>query len=94
MGAPIGNQNSVKGKRWAAAIERAVDAYPAKCETGQNDLMRGINNAAYAFVAKMMEDNDLGFFKEFGDRLDGKAKQQVEMSGSIGTHEATLDDLK
>lgn len=92
--AQIGNNNGAKGKRWADAIERAVLAYPDKCETGQNDLMRGINNAAHAFVTKMMNTHDLGFFKEFGDRLDGKAKQQMEMSGSIGTHEATLDDLK
>ena len=30
MGAPLGNQNAVKGKRWTQAIERAIDAFRSK----------------------------------------------------------------
>lgn len=84
-GAPKGNENRARGKRWAAAIERAVDRYPEKASgEDRSDLMKGIDAAADAFVAKMMADKDLGFFREFGDRVDGKPAQAHELSGPDG----------
>lgn len=78
-----GNDNAAKGTRWRDAIERAIEYWPQVCPTGQNDLMKGLNEAAHQFVAKMMDEGDLGFFKEFGDRLDGKPKQSVDVGGEV-----------
>ncbi len=90
--AQLGNQNAAKGTRWRAALERAIEAWPEAYEGGSNDLMKGINAAAHAYVAKMMTDADLGFFKEFGDRLDGKPMQGMEVS--VSSHEKALEMLK
>ena len=83
-GAPKGNQNAAKGKRWEAAIIRAIERYQdpeKKPKAARNATMQGIDAAADAFVAQMFATKDLGFFKEFGDRIDGKPKQQVELGG-------------
>lgn len=78
MGAPIGNQNASKAKRWSAAIERAVEAYPNPPDvTGCTPLMIGLNNAAHQFVHKMMIEGDVAFFREFGDRIEGKVAQAI-----------------
>lgn len=74
-GAPLGNQNAVKGRRWSKAIERAMEAYPERAVS--LECNKGIDAAAYEFVHKMMVEKDLGFFKEFGDRSDGKAPQAI-----------------
>jgi hypothetical protein len=84
-GAPLGNDNRARSKRWAAAIERAVEAWPnPPSDVDCSDLIKGLNAAAHAFVAKMLAEKDLGFFREFGDRIDGKAKQQIEATGEGG----------
>jgi hypothetical protein len=81
MGAPLGNNNHGKAKRWAAAIERALE----RLETGQarpedvSPLVAGIDRAADAFVLEMMENKELGYFKELGDRIDGKAAQSIDL---------------
>ena len=83
MGAPFGNQNAAKGKRWSAAIERALE----RKANGQprpedvSDLIRGLDLAAEKFVNGIFDDADLGYFKELGDRMDGKAAQSVDLSG-------------
>lgn len=84
MPAPLGNQNGAKGKRWRDAIDRALvragggknpyDNVPAKPE------MKAMDDLADIFV-KQVQSGDLGFFKEFGDRLDGRAAQQVLIGG-------------
>lgn len=85
VGAPVGNKNGARGTRWRAAIERAIEAYPEPVNTeNNNDKMRGINMAAMAFVNKMILDQDIQFFKEFGDRLDGKAVATTEVTGKDG----------
>lgn len=84
-GAPLGNQNAVKGKRWEQAIVRAIEAWPNPPDNKNcAPLIVGLNAAAHAFVAKMYSEQDLGFFKEFGDRLDGKAHQSTELTGKDG----------
>lgn len=85
--AQIGNQNAAKGARWRDAVEKAVDHYPEKYNPGKNEKASGIFEAAYMFVCKMMEDGDIAFFKEFGDRIDGKPKQtqDINMGGEVVT---------
>lgn len=90
--AQVGNQNAAKGARWREAIERAIEAWPEAYEGGSNELMRGINAAAHAFVKQMMTDGDIAFFREFGDRLDGKPKQTMDLA--VSSHEAALESLK
>lgn len=78
QGAPLGNQNAKKGKAWAEAIRRAIRE---KCEGEDYE-------AKLATLAKKLvtaaEDGDLAALKEIGDRLDGKAMQQQEISGPEG----------
>lgn len=84
MSAPIGNQNAAKGKRWRDAIDRAL----VRMGGGKNPYdsvepkpeMKALDDLADIFVAQL-KGGDLGFFKEFGDRVDGKAAQQVTLSG-------------
>lgn len=73
--AQIGNTNaSNKRKPWAEALERALEAHkPAE----QRQRLAAL---AEAVVAKAM-DGDVSAIKEIGDRLDGKAKQQTEITG-------------
>lgn len=77
-GAPLGNQNAKKGKAWADAIRRAIRE---KCEGEDYEsklasLAKGLVVAASA--------GDFQALKEIGDRLDGKAVQQTELSGPDG----------
>lgn len=84
-GAPEGNQNRANGKKWAAAIERAIESWPnPPSDVDCSDLIKGLNAAGHSFVGKMFAERDLGFFREFGDRLEGKAKQLTEVSGPDG----------
>jgi len=89
MGAPVGNQNAAKGKQWLAAIERALERLgdpsidPDK-PIERTPKMKALDELADAFVRKIKAEGDLGFYKEFGDRLDGKPKQQIEASGPEG----------
>jgi hypothetical protein len=96
IGGPVGNQNAAKAKRWEAAILRALEAWPAKPDsTGCNALMLGINEAAHGFVAKMMAERDISFFREFGDRIDGKPAQAItggDGGGLVITINATRHD--
>lgn len=87
MGAPIGNQNAAKAKRWSEAVLRAIERYQdpsIKPAEPRSEVMKGIDAAAEAFVGRMMETKDLSFFKEFGDRIEGKAVQANEISGPGG----------
>jgi hypothetical protein len=75
MAAPLGNQNAAKGRRWANAVERAMNAWPEKPVS--LEINKGLDEAAFEFVKQMMLDKDLGFFREFGDRIDGKPAQAI-----------------
>lgn len=89
MGAPAGNKNAAKSKQWMAAIERALERLgdasidPDK-PIERTPKMKTLDALAEAFVKKLQADGDLGFYKEFGDRLDGKPTQQTEISGPEG----------
>lgn len=73
MGAAIGNQNARKGK-WADAIDRAV------CVEDPVSRRRRLDAIAERLIAKA-EEGDIQAIKELGDRLDGKAAQQIVHSG-------------
>jgi hypothetical protein len=75
MAAPLGNQNAVKARKWSNAIERALNAFPDKPVS--LEVNRGLDAAAHEFVLQVMTQKDVGFFREFGDRIDGKAPQAI-----------------
>lgn len=85
-GAPLGNTNAAKAKKWTAAIERALQRFPELATAeGKSDYMKGLDEAADAFVGELMARKDIQFFKEMGDRLEGKAHQSadVNLSGTL-----------
>lgn len=79
MGAPIGNQNAAKAKRWSAAIDRAL---ARKGRDAQEELDR----LAEAFLAAVEagESTAIPGWKELGDRLEGKPAQSVALTGEDG----------
>ena len=66
-GAPKGNSNAARGAEWRDAVLRAV----------KRD--QSLDKLASVLVAKAFE-GDLVALKEIGDRLDGKPKQQVDVT--------------
>lgn len=94
-GAPLGNTNAAKAKRWEAALIRAIEAYPNEISSdGSNALMAGLNKAASEFVKKMIDEANLGFFREFGDRLDGKSAQSIMVSNPDGEEFKTVTRIE
>jgi hypothetical protein len=77
MGAPVGNQNAVKGKLWQAAINRALE------KRGGGDKIKALDDLAEKLLAQC-DLAELQALKELGDRLDGKPTQATEISGPDG----------
>lgn len=77
MGAPLNNTNNRKNQYWSDALRKHVTQNP-----------KDLAEAAQALFDKA-KDGDVFAMKEIGDRLEGKPKQQVEMSGelNVGFHE-------
>lgn len=73
VGAPEGNQNAVKENRWwANTLKRAL--------AQQNgDVIRDL---AEKLIEKARE-GDVAALREIGDRVDGKPKQETELSGDL-----------
>ena len=69
-GAPIGNQNAAKAKKWTAAIERAL------CKRSGKALVEALDEMAEKFL-DAVEKGDPAAFKELGDRLEGKPAQAI-----------------
>ena len=82
-GAPIGNQNAVKAKRWQQAVDRALE------KRGKGDAIAELDRLADKFLDTVEEMTagtekrgpDIGGFKELADRLDGKPAQALPVSG-------------
>ena len=66
-GAPVGNTNAVKPKVWSDAVRKAITQ-------GEN-----LNLLAQALVDKALS-GDISALKELGDRLEGKATQQIDQT--------------
>jgi ribosomal protein L17 len=72
-GAPKGSRNAAKGRLFGDAIRRAV-------VQGDGEQLRRIADKLLA----MAEEGDIQAIREMADRLDGKAKQQTEISDPDG----------
>lgn len=73
-GAPPGNQNAAKGKRWRDAILRALSR-------SQGNIDKGLDAAADKLVKLAIEDGDKWALDHIADRMDGKPKQETELHG-------------
>lgn len=69
-GGQPGNQNAVKAKRWQQAIDRALERRSKAAGIEELDRL------ADKFLEEVEKQGIIGF-KEFGDRLDGKAAQAI-----------------
>jgi hypothetical protein len=69
-GAPVGNQNAVRAKRWQQAIQRAL------ARASNKDIDSGLDTAADKLV-KLAMDGDKWALEELGDRIDGKPAQTI-----------------
>ena len=73
-GAPKGNTNSnINNRLWGDTIRRAVLAADAS-------KLRAIADKLIDLAA----EGDMQAIKELGDRIDGKASQQVALTGADG----------
>jgi hypothetical protein len=73
-GAPVGNQNAVRAKRWQQAIQRAL------ARASNKDIDAGLDSAADKLVALAFE-GDKWALEELGDRIDGKPAQAITHQG-------------
>lgn len=71
-GAQKGNKNAAKGKSWEDAIRRAL-------ARSQGTVDKGLDKVADGLVADAI-DGDAVARAEIGNRLDGKARESVEIS--------------
>jgi hypothetical protein len=78
MGAPTGNKNAKKGAEWRQAIKRALAHKSGKT------FREGLDLVATQFVEAAC-NGDPWAMKEIGDRIDGKAVSQLELSGPDGS---------
>lgn len=74
MGAPVGNLNASKSKRWYEALDRAI----------KQDEGARLRTAAEKLL-DLAAAGEPWAVKELGDRLDGKPTQQTEISGPDGS---------
>ena len=73
-GAPLGNNNSGKGRLWARAINKALK------NRSKTDAFAELVDLAEQLLMKCTA-GDLTALKELGDRIDGKPAQAVTLGG-------------
>ena len=80
MGRPKGAEN--KDKSWRDAIRRAVHELRVAEGDEKGKKVRALRLLAQRLVTRAL-DGDVTALKEIGDRLDGKATQQVQVDKNI-----------
>jgi hypothetical protein len=75
-GAPIGNSNAAKGKRWSDAIDRAL---AKRCK---GDGIAALDDLAEKLLAKA-DEGDMQALKELGDRIEGKPSQAIDLDAKV-----------
>jgi len=76
-GAPLGNQNAAKAKRWQKAVERVLARRYGDVDTGVEALAETFINLTATEAAKDV-------CRDIADRFDGKPAQALEHSGPGG----------
>lgn len=75
MGAPVGNKNAVREKRWGSAITRVL----ARKAEGRG-VEGGLEDAAEKLVTAALNGEQWALL-ELGNRIDGKPAQSMTVSG-------------
>mgnify|MGYP001597966645 FL=1 len=70
MGAPFGNKNAEKAKRFQKAMERVLARKYGDVDTGYEAIAK--------IYIEIAEAKDPNLLKDFADRVDGKPRQQIE----------------
>lgn len=68
-GAPLGNQNAVKGKRFQKAMERVLARKYGDVDTGYEAIAK--------IYIEIAESKDPSICKDIADRVDGKPAQAI-----------------
>jgi hypothetical protein len=76
MAAPKGNTYAANSKRWKQAIENALN----KRNESRADKLDALDVLAEKLLAKC-DEGDMTAIKEFGDRMDGKPSQAIDVGG-------------
>lgn len=76
-GAPLGNRNAANAKLWNAAIHRAL------AEKSRVDGKAALDSLASELIKKC-EAGDLSALIEFGNRIDGKSPQALNLGDPDG----------
>ena len=71
-GAPKGNRNSAKARPWAEAIDKALK----QSKDGKHTKLRLLAEK----IIDLALDGDMQAIREVGDRVDGKALAQIEVT--------------
>ncbi len=80
MGRPKGAEN--KDKSWRHAIRAAVNELRVAEGDEKGKKVRALRLLAQRLVTRAL-DGDVSALKEVGDRLDGKATQQVNVEKNV-----------
>lgn len=80
MGAPLGNQNAVKAKRWQQAIDRALEKRSKAAGIEELDRLAEEFLDTVGAMGQGTKPSIAGF-AELGDRLDGKSAQSLTVGG-------------
>ena len=70
MGAPVGNKNASRAKKWREAIMRALARKADSVDSG-------LDKAADKLVALAIDEGDRWAIDHIADRLDGKPAQAI-----------------
>lgn len=88
VGGQPGNNNAGKNKPWREAIAWALE----KHKLSQTDRAQALRDIATQMIDKAL-GGDMAAMKELGDRLDGKAPQDVQLNSSVDLASLPIDDL-
>lgn len=83
-GAPKGNENAAKAKRFHDGLKRALARKGKTVDGGLNKVCDQLVNAAV--------DGEQWAIKEIADRIDGKSQQSVNVDGDIGISVVEIRD--
>lgn len=72
-GAPLGNDNATKSKPWQESLRRALARAGGEVDMGLDQIADQVVKAAIK--------GDKDAWKEIGDRIDGKATQEITGAG-------------
>jgi len=86
-GAPLGNNNASKGKRWSQAIDRALE------KRSPSGMIKAMDELAEKLLAAA-EAGEGWALKELGDRIEGKPAQSMDLKVTEISHEDALKALE